>query len=216
MSKNTLVYTLELPSHAHAIDVINAEAFGPGRFTRAAQRIREQGGHDLGLSYVVLDGDELIASVRMTPVQVGPVKAYMLGPIVVRPHYKSYGIGAKLMALALDAAGLNGADAVILVGDPPYYSRFGFLPVAWKAIAFPGPVDPARVMVKPLQEFDQSLLAGPIHWSNWSQHLRPQQRSEKWEPVLGKIRCENNGLAPMSVPGQIFFSQTENDQADAA
>ena len=73
MYKHDLVYLTEDASHDAAIEHINEEAFGPGRFTRAAARIREQGPHDLSLSFICADDGETIASVRMTPVLAGTV-----------------------------------------------------------------------------------------------------------------------------------------------
>jgi predicted N-acetyltransferase YhbS len=69
MKKHDLVYLTEDASHDAAIDIINEEAFGPGRFARAAARIREQGPHDLSLSFVCADDGETIASVFPIPPQ---------------------------------------------------------------------------------------------------------------------------------------------------
>ena len=55
-------------------------------------------------------------------------------------------------------------EAVVLVGDPPYYGPLGFEKVAWNALAFPGPVDPARVLVMPFAEDTHARLKGVIAW----------------------------------------------------
>lgn len=164
MSKHDLVYLTEDASHDAIIELINAEAFGPGRHTRAAARIREQGPHDRQLSFVCADHGETIASVRMTPVIAGSVKAHMLGPLAVRPSHKCMGIGRELIRIAVDAAKRSGSEAVILVGDPPYYCQFGFEKVRYNALTFPGPVDPARVLVYPLKGDVHSGLQGTIAW----------------------------------------------------
>jgi predicted N-acetyltransferase YhbS len=147
MKNHDLVYLTEDASHDAVIEHINEEAFGPGRHTRAAARIREQGPHDRHLSFICADDGETIASVRMTPVKAGSVKGHLLGPLAVRPSHKNMGIGRELVRIAIEAARRDGSEAVILIGDPPYYMPLGFERVAYKALDFPGPVDPARVLV---------------------------------------------------------------------
>lgn len=169
MSKHELVYLTEGASHDAVIELINAEAFGPGRHTRAAARIREQGTHDRSLSSVCADDGETIASVRMTPVRAGEINGHMLGPLAVRPSHKNRGIGRELVRIAIAAAKRKGSEAVILIGDPPYYMPLGFEKVAYGALDFPGPVDMNRVLVVPLVEDVHSRLKGTIAWRDDSQ-----------------------------------------------
>ncbi|MCX8996604.1 N-acetyltransferase [Rhizobiaceae bacterium BDR2-2] len=164
MQQHALVYLTEDTSHDAVIEFINDEAFGPARFAKAAQRIREQGGHDRSLSYVCTDGGETIASVRMTPVLAGSVKGHMLGPLAVRPSHKCMGIGRELVRIAIEAARRKGSEAVILIGDPPYYMPLGFEKVAYGALEFPGPVDPGRVLVVPMADGVHAGLRGVIGW----------------------------------------------------
>lgn len=164
LSKHELVYLTEDASHDAVIELINAEAFGPGRHTRAAARIREQGPHDRSLSFVCTDDGETIASVRMTPVFAGGVKGHLLGPLAVRPSHKNRGIGRELVRIAIEAARRQGSEAVILVGDPPYYCPLGFEKVAYNALEFPGPVDPNRVLVVPITQDIHARLKGKIGW----------------------------------------------------
>lgn len=164
LAKHDLVYLTEDASHDAAIELINEEAFGPGRHVRAAARIREQGPHDRSLSFICADDGETIASVRMTPVLAGTVKAHMLGPLAVRPTHKNMGIGRELVRIAIEAARRKGSEGVILIGDPPYYMPLGFEKVAYDALKFPGPVDPARVLIVPLANDVHPRLNGDIGW----------------------------------------------------
>lgn len=164
MFHSGLVYLTEDASHDAVIELINEEAFGPGRHTRAAARIREQGPHDRSLSFICADNGETIASVRMTPVLAGDVKGHLLGPLAVRPSHKNRGIGRELVRIAIEAARRNGSEGVILIGDPPYYMPLGFEKVAYKALDFPGPVDPNRVLIVPLADDVHARLKGVIAW----------------------------------------------------
>lgn len=157
----------EVPGDSAEIDLLHAQSFGPGRFARAAFRLREQGPHDIARSFVVraeADGS-LVGSVRLTPVIiVGSGQAgFLLGPLAVNPAMKNRGWGRKMVAQAIDAACLNNApQLVILVGDPPYYAPLGFEPTPPYALKMPGPVDPGRILVHPNGAVDPAQLAGLI------------------------------------------------------
>jgi predicted N-acetyltransferase YhbS len=166
MKKHDFLYLTEDTTHDAAIELINDEAFGPGRFAKAAQRIREQGPHDRSLSFVAIDDGEVIASVVMTAVKAGQLNGHLLGPLAVRPSHKNLGIGRELVRIAVDAARSKGSEGVILVGDPPYYQPLGFENVAYNALQFPGPVDPGRILIIPLCEGAHQMLSGEIHWRN--------------------------------------------------
>ncbi|AJY45970.1 GNAT family N-acetyltransferase [Martelella endophytica] len=159
-----LCYCPEAPSHDSEIEDINAEAFGPGRFARTASRIREQGPHDMNLSFVCLDADQVIASVRMTPVFAGKAEGHMLGPLAVRPSFKNRGIGRQLVRIAVDAAEKAGSEVVVLVGDAPYYGPLGFRPIIPPTLELPGPVDPRRLLAVPLVEGVEANMVGMMRF----------------------------------------------------
>lgn len=152
----------EAPAHDLAIESINEEAFGPGRYVRAAYRIREGGPHERGLSFVALRAGEVIASVRMTPVWAGPARTYLLGPLAVRPAHKNLGIGRRLVDMATDAARKAGADVVLLVGDEPYYGALGFRRIPSGQITMPRPVDPARLLGYEVAKGSLATLTGEV------------------------------------------------------
>jgi predicted N-acetyltransferase YhbS len=128
------------------IERLDEHAFGPGRFTRTAYRLREGVPPDAGLSFVARIGTFLVGANRMTPIRCGATKALLLGPLTVEPAFQQRGIGEALMERSLAAARAAGHTLVILVGDEPYYARVGFKRVPPGRLAMPGPVDPARLL----------------------------------------------------------------------
>lgn len=157
-----VTYQLETTAHDAEIEDINAQAFGPGRFTRAAYKIREGGPHDRGLSFVALHEGTVVASVRMTPVAAGEGRALLLGPLAVRDAFKNIGIGRKLVAITLEAAASAGAAAVILVGDEPYYGPLGFKKIPRGQITMPRPVDLDRLLAVEIAAGAVSRLSGEV------------------------------------------------------
>lgn len=136
-----------LPGDLTQISKLHARVFGPGRFARSAYRVREGKGHLSRYCLVAHLGSELVASLRMTEIAIGGRRgAVLLGPLAVDPDHRGMGIGTRLMREALASAKAGGTSLVILVGDDPYYGRFGFKAVPAGQIVFPGPVNPARIL----------------------------------------------------------------------
>ena len=152
----------ESAAHDAEIEHIHADAFGPGRYARAAFRIREGGPHDRTLSRVALKDGKVIASVRLTPVLVGATSALLLGPLAVAPAHKNKGIGRGLLKESLALAKDAGHRLVILVGDEPYYGPFGFHRVPHHSVRFPAPVDQNRILVCQLVDGAASGVAGDV------------------------------------------------------
>ncbi len=137
-----------LPGDIAAISKLHARVFGPGRFARSAYRVREGKGHVSRFCLVAWLGGELVGSLRMTEVTIGGTTgAVLLGPVAVDLEHRNLGLGKKLIGEALEAARAGGTALVVLVGDDPYYGRFGFKTVPPGQIVFPGPVNPARILV---------------------------------------------------------------------
>ncbi|WP_299815401.1 GNAT family N-acetyltransferase [uncultured Roseibium sp.] len=161
MKQTSWVIRPEDASDVTAIDTLQAEAFGPGRFARTAFRIRENIPHRGDLSFVALVGAQVAGSIRLTPISIGQSKALLLGPLTVSPDFKNRGLGKALMRTAMDAAEAAGDTAVLLVGDAPYYSPFGFQQVPFGRITLPGPVDPARLLIALLN--GSEMPEGAVH-----------------------------------------------------
>ncbi|CAM5454398.1 putative N-acetyltransferase YhbS [Aquamicrobium terrae] len=173
MSLADVTFMPETPAHDPEIEAINEEAFGPGRFARAAYKIREGGPHERALSFVAVDGDTVIASVRMTRVTAGAGRALLLGPLAVRPAYKNLGIGRKLVAMALKAARDGGWPAVLLVGDAPYYGPLGFDKVPYGQLSMPRPVDYHRVLAHEIVPGAVAALSGMVDHADCAHAAEP-------------------------------------------
>ncbi len=146
MSDLPLLLEPETLGDAEAIAHLNERVFGPGRFARTAYRIREETAADPRLSFVARVGTLLVGANAMTPIMIGETSAWLLGPLIVEPVFRSQGIGEALIEKSLAAARGAGGKLSILVGDEPYYSRVGFKRVPTGRIQMPGPVDPARLL----------------------------------------------------------------------
>ncbi len=150
----------EASGDAAIIDKLHERAFGPGRFARTAFRLREGKPPRLDASFVASVGTLIVGSVRMTPIRIGGAEALLLGPLTVDPAFERRGIGTALVRRSLEAARAGGAKAAILVGDGPYYGRFGFVRVPTGRVILPGPVDPARLLWCELAEGGLEGMSG--------------------------------------------------------
>ena len=141
------------PRDIAAICRLHARVFGPGRFARTAYRVREGKGLVSPYCRAVFDGDRLIAALRFTEITIGDKGgALLLGPLAVEPARVGQGFGRRLVADGLAEAKARGIRIVVLVGDLPYYGRFGFTPVPPGRITFPGPVNPERILAVELAD----------------------------------------------------------------
>ncbi|KPF83800.1 GNAT family acetyltransferase [Brevundimonas sp. AAP58] len=145
----------ETPDDADAVEALVLDAFGSGRFAKTAERLRERARKVAGFS-AWLDG-RLVGSVRLWAVTIGEADALFLGPIAVARDIRGEGLGADLVAACVDEARRQGVAGVLLVGDAPYFSRFGF-GMAESAV-MPGPADPRRVLWLPIRHAE---AAGPV------------------------------------------------------
>ncbi len=132
----------DFAAREHLLDV----CFGEARFTKTCERLREGRLPADGLALVVEMQDRLVATVRLWDVDAGGTPALMLGPIAVDPALHGLGIGNGLMREALSRAAALGHRAVILVGDAPYYARFGFTHERVGTLGLPGPYAPERFL----------------------------------------------------------------------
>jgi predicted N-acetyltransferase YhbS len=140
----------EQASDKTAVDALYAVAFGPGRFARTAWRLRQDLAHDPAVSFVADRRNLVIGAIRQTPVTVGGVPAYLLGPLAVAETAAKQGIGRALLDRSIASARASEAHAIVLVGDLAFYGPSGFERTG-EAIEFPGPVERHRLLALPLR-----------------------------------------------------------------
>ena len=137
----------------HLVEQLLDAAFEPERKTRTSYLIRGDAEPLPTLSFAALDDEEwLVGSIQVSPAALADAEGrrhplLMVGPVAVLPAHQGEGYGKALMAAALDAIDPAAPLPQVLIGDAPYYGRFGFVeaPRGWRC---PGPWDPARLLVR--------------------------------------------------------------------
>src|SRR3984885_16205804 len=134
-----------------ASDVVAREAlldacFGENRHLRTCQRLRDGRAPAEGLAFSAMAEGTLVGTLRLWHVSAGGIPALMLGPLAVEASSRKFGVGTALMDHALAAATTRGHRAVILLGDAPYYARFGFSPEKMAELSLPGPFERDRLL----------------------------------------------------------------------
>jgi predicted N-acetyltransferase YhbS len=121
-------------------------AFGIDRHEKTSERLREGRLPADGLAFTLKADGKLVGTIRLWTISAGGIPALLLGPLAVAQSHGGMGLGSKLMRHVLAEATLRGHKAVLLVGDAPYYSRFGFDAGYTEHLVLPGPVDRARFL----------------------------------------------------------------------
>ena len=138
----------EIPADVAAREALLDRAFGRTRHRKTSQRFRDDRVPAEGLAFTALSkSGRVIGTLRMWNVIAGSAgPALLLGPLAVDGRYQRRGIGRELMTHALNMAKVLGHTSVLLVGDEPYYSRFGFTRSLVSDLHLPGPVDRNRFL----------------------------------------------------------------------
>ena len=167
-----------------ASDVVAREAlldacFGGNRHMRTCQRLRDGRAPAEGLALSAVRQGRLVGTVRLWHVSVGGLQALMLGPLAVDDTCRGLGVGAALMDRALDIARHRGHAAVILLGDAPYYARFGFSAEKTGALSLPGPFERDRLLGLGLRDGALDGTWGMIAAAGAPMHKAKASRAKK-------------------------------------
>jgi predicted N-acetyltransferase YhbS len=137
----------ERPGDVKAREALLDEAFGETRYRKSSQRLRDGRLPAEGLSFVAAEGKRVVGTARLWQAACASGEpALLLGPVAVAASCRNCGIGADLVRRAVAEARQLGHCAVILVGDAPYYGRFGFTAEKTGALAMPGPFERHRLL----------------------------------------------------------------------
>ncbi len=141
--------TQERDADRWEVEALYDTCFAPGREALSSYRLREGVSPVSGLSHVARDDLGILAgAIRYWPVRIGQFQALLLGPVAVHPTRQGEGLGGLLIESSLEQAIPLGWTRVLLVGDAPYYERFGFTLLT--DITMPPPTNPARVLGRAL------------------------------------------------------------------
>ncbi|MEP3843929.1 MAG: N-acetyltransferase [Paracoccaceae bacterium] len=151
----------EKPSDWWEIEALYDLCFAPGREALSSYRLRDGVPPVKKLCLVARDVDGILGgAIRFWPVNIGQIKALLLGPVAVHPTRQGEGLGGFLIEGSLDIAQDLGWDRVVLVGDAPYYSRFGFHRLT--GVTMPPPTNPDRVLGRALRANAWNNVRGKV------------------------------------------------------
>lgn len=149
------------PCDAAAREALLDLCFGAARFAKTCERLRD--GRLPWIELVATERGRMIGTVRLWHISAGQGRpALMLGPLAVDPGHRNSGIGSALMERAIAAARRGGHREILLVGDAPYYGRFGFSAARTGQLQLPGPFEPSRLLSLALAPEAAIAAAGPV------------------------------------------------------
>lgn len=187
----------EVPGDAGAREALLDSAMGPGRFAKTPERLRR--GRLPVLALVAREADALVGSIRLWEVEAAGARGLLLlGPLAVAPGRQGEGIGRALIRRALNRAAAGGFGAVLLVGDAPYYGRFGFAAGLAHRLELPGPVDRHRFLACELRPGALAEASGVV----WS--------AGPWQPDLASLAEAVPAAAGSGSPGGGFLCSPLN------
>jgi predicted N-acetyltransferase YhbS len=135
----------EKVSDVAAREALLDACFGENRHLRTCQRLRDGRAPAEGLAFSAMAEGKLVGTLRLWHVSAGGIPALMLGPLAVEASSRELGVGTALMDHAL-AAAARGHRVVVLLGDAPYYARFGFSVEKMAELSLPGPFERDRLL----------------------------------------------------------------------
>jgi predicted N-acetyltransferase YhbS len=152
---------LEMPDDWWEVEALYDLCFAPGREALSSYRLRDDIPPVADLSLVARDSDGILAgAIRFWPVCVGDATALVLGPVAVHPTHQGEGLGGVLIRDALKVAQAKDWARVMLIGDAPYYGRFGFRPL--RGVDMPPPTNPDRILGHELRPDAWQGIYGPV------------------------------------------------------
>jgi predicted N-acetyltransferase YhbS len=142
----------ERPADVKAREALLDQAFAETRIRKTSQRLRDGRLPAEGLSFIAAEGRRVVGTARLWHTECASGEpALLLGPMAVAADCRQRGIGAALVRRAVAEARRLGHGAIILVGDAPYYGRFGFSAEKTGRLRLPGPFERHRLLALKLK-----------------------------------------------------------------
>ena len=201
--------SVETPQDAAEVEALFDLSFAPGRGALSSYRLREGVAPVAALCRVARADGAVAGAIRFWPVRVGTeangAPALLLGPVAVHPTRQGEGLGAVLIEEGLAAAAAEGWSRAMLVGDAPYYGRFGFARLA--GVLMPPPTNPERVLGRALVLGAWDGVAGPVtRWTDAPGRHGPIERTragrrDGGSPPIGCVVRGRSATGPRSATG---------------
>lgn len=179
---------LETAADIGAREALLDRAMGANRRAKTSERLREGRLPADGLAFVVEDADGVVGTLRLWHVSAGPGRAtLLLGPLAVDPRAQGLGLGGALMRAGLETAAARGHQAILLVGDPGYYERFGFSADLTDRLWLPGPYERHRFQGLALQAGALDGACGLVQ-ATGAADPAADPRAPIWRRVVDEVR----------------------------
>lgn len=162
MPRSSPLLIAEQAAHAPAVERVLDRAFGPGRFAKPSERVREFARHAFDLSRVAINDGDVVGVCRIYDIAVGGAPALFLGPLAVDPDAQHGGLGHALVAAAIEACSITDGQAIVLMGEPSFFSVLGFTQIPPGRVLMPGPAEARRLQWLALREGALEALSGTI------------------------------------------------------
>ncbi len=158
--------TSETSADLWEVEALYDTCFAPGRELLSSYRLRDGVPPVAGMSHIARDDAGILAgAIRYWPVRIAEHDALLLGPVAVHPTRQGEGLGRVLIEQSLDFAAPLGWARVMLVGDAPYYNRFGF--TLLEGVIMPPPTNPLRVLGRALTPGAWDSVRGDVlRWTD--------------------------------------------------
>lgn len=131
------------------------------------ERLRASPEYIPELAFVLEDNNQIIGHIMLTKVRIinemNVCEVLLLAPLTVRVDYRNNGVGKQLLYRAEQEAALMGYNAVVVIGDPAYYGRFGFIQADQFDIIPDSPIPPKYVLIKKIGQKELSEFSGTVN-----------------------------------------------------
>lgn len=163
-SSTDLHIAFDDPAMDVAVNALFHRAFGPGRFAKTAERLRETNAPLRTLSRLAFQRDALVGAAKVWPIRFADCRGVFFGPFAVEETHRSAGLGRALVQACCEAAAAESHGVMLLIGAAEFFEPIGFSRVPAGQITMPGPVDPARLLWRAFE---------PDALSHCRGHVRP-------------------------------------------